>query len=69
MFKLDRMARSTKDAIDIVERLDKAGADLVGLSEHIDTTTAAGKIVFRLLVAFAEFERALIGERVLSAVA
>ena len=54
----------TKDAIGIAERLDKAGADLVSLSERIDTTTAVGKMIFRLLAAFAEFERDLIRERV-----
>lgn len=45
----DRLARSTKDTISIAENLDKRGADLVSLSEKIDTTTAAGKIVFRML--------------------
>ena len=41
------------------ERLDKAGADLVSLSEKIDTTSAAGKMVFRLMAVMAEFERDL----------
>ena len=63
MYSLSRLARSTKDAITISERLDKAGADLVSLSEKIDTTTAAGKMVFRMLAVLAEFERDLISER------
>ena len=42
VYSLSRVARSTKDALAIAERLDKAGADLVSLSESIDTTTAAG---------------------------
>jgi site-specific DNA recombinase len=63
VYSLSRLARSTKDAIAISERLDKAGADLVSLSEKIDTTTAAGKMVFRMLAVLAEFERDLIGER------
>ena len=47
----------------IAERLDKAGADLVSLSEKIDTTSATGKMVFRLLAVLAEFERDLVSER------
>jgi DNA invertase Pin-like site-specific DNA recombinase len=63
VFSLSRLARSTRDAIAISERLDKAGADLVSLSERIDTTTAAGKMVFRMLAVLAEFERDQIAER------
>jgi site-specific DNA recombinase len=43
--------------------LVKAGADLVSLSEKIDTTTAAGKMVFRMLAVMAEFERDQVAER------
>jgi site-specific DNA recombinase len=60
---LSRLARSTKDAITISERLGKAGADLVSLSEKIDTTSAAGKMVFRMLAVLAEFERDIVSER------
>lgn len=63
VYSLSRLARSTKDAIGMSERLDKAGADLVSLSERIDTTTAAGKMVFRMLAVLAEFERDQIAER------
>lgn len=63
VYSLSRLARSTKDAIAMSERLAKAGADLVSLSEQIDTTTAAGKMVFRMLAVLAEFERDLIAER------
>ena len=63
VYSLSRLARCTRDAISIAERLDKCGADLVSLSERIDTTSAAGKMVFRLLAVLNEFERDLIGER------
>lgn len=63
VYSLSRLARSTKDAIMIAERLDKAGADLVSLSEQIDTTTAAGKMVFRMMAVLSEFERDLVSER------
>ena len=42
-YSLSRVSRSTKDTIGIGERIAKAGADLVSLSEQIDTTTAAGE--------------------------
>ncbi len=63
VYSLSRLARSTKDTIVISERLDKAGCDLVSLSEKIDTTSAAGKMVFRMLAVMAEFERDLVSER------
>jgi site-specific DNA recombinase len=67
VYSLSRLARSTKDAIETSERLHKAGADLVSLSEAIDTTTAAGKMVFRMLAVLAEFERDLVSERTTTA--
>lgn len=69
VYSLSRLARSTKDAITIAERLEKAGADLVSLSEKIDTTSAAGKMVFRMLAVLAEFERDLVSERTKGAMA
>jgi site-specific DNA recombinase len=69
VYSLSRLARSTKDAIAIAERLQKAGADLVSLSESIDTTSAAGKMVFRMLAVLAEFERDLVSERTVGAMA
>jgi site-specific DNA recombinase len=67
VYSLSRLARSTKDAIAISERLNKSGADLVSLSEKIDTTSAAGKLVFRMLAVLAEFERDIIAERTAAA--
>ena len=63
VYSLSRLARSTRDTIEISERLAKSGADLVSLSEKIDTTTAAGKMVFRMMAVLAEFERDQISER------
>jgi len=64
VYSLSRLARSTRDTITISERLEKASADLVSLSEKIDTTTAAGRMVFRMLAVLAEFERDQLAERV-----
>lgn len=67
VYSLSRLARSTRDTIEISERLNKVGADLVSLSEKIDTTTAAGKMVFRMMAVLAEFERDQISERTTTA--
>lgn len=69
VYSLSRLARSTKDTIGIADRLDRSGADLVSLSERIDTTSASGKMVFRLLAVLAEFERDLVSERTRAALA
>lgn len=69
VYSLSRLARSTKDTIAIGELLDKAGADLVSLSEKIDTSCAAGKMVFRMLAVLAEFEKDQISERTKMALA
>jgi site-specific DNA recombinase len=67
VYSLSRLARSVKDTLEIAGRLERAGADLVNLSERIDTTTAAGRMVFRMLAVLAEFERDLCSERTKSA--
>ena len=63
VYSLSRLARSTKDALNISEQLDKAGADLVSLSERIDSTSPMGRMVFRLLSAINEFEKDQLSER------
>lgn len=69
VYSLSRLARSVKDTLAIAERLAAAGADLVSLSERIDTTSASGKMVFRMLAVLAEFERDLVSERTRTAFA
>ena len=69
VYSLSRLARSTKDTLIIGERLAKSGADLVSLSEKIDTTSAAGKMVFRMMAVMAEFERDQVSERTTAALA
>ncbi len=64
VYSLSRLSRSVRDTMDISDRLSKSGADLVSLSEKIDTTSAAGKMVFRMLSVMAEFEHDQIVERV-----
>jgi len=62
-YSISRLARSTRDMIDIAERLKKRGADLVSLTERIDTSSAAGHMVFQMLAVLAEFERRQTAER------
>ena len=67
VYSLSRLSRSIRDTLDLSDRLHRLGADLVSLSEKIDTTTASGKMVFRLLAVLNEFERDLIIERTVAA--
>jgi DNA invertase Pin-like site-specific DNA recombinase len=66
---LSRLTRSTADTLALAERIERAGADLVSLTERIDTTTAAGKMSFRLLAVLNEFERDQVSERTRAALA
>lgn len=63
VYSLSRLSRSTKDTLVLAEVLLNKEADLVSLSEKIDTTTAAGKMVFRMLAVLSEFERDQISDR------
>ncbi|KAA0571146.1 resolvase [Azospirillum palustre] len=62
--RLDRLARSTRDLLDIAEQLERASAGLRSLAEPwADTTSPAGRMVLTVFAGIAEFERALIAER------
>ena len=62
--RLDRLARSTRDLLDIAEKLNEAGAGLRSLAEPwADTTTPAGRMVLTVFAGIAEFERELIHQR------
>jgi DNA invertase Pin-like site-specific DNA recombinase len=63
IWRLDRLGRSLKNLIELVERLEAANVGLRSLQENIDTTSSGGKLVFHLFGALAEFERNLIRER------
>jgi DNA invertase Pin-like site-specific DNA recombinase len=63
VWKLDRLSRSLKDVLHILERIGDAGAGFRSITEAIDTTTPAGRMMMQMVSAFAEFERAMIRER------
>jgi DNA invertase Pin-like site-specific DNA recombinase len=64
--KLDRLARSVHHLVAMMGEFQVLGVDLVVLDQAIDTTTPAGRLLFHVLAAIAEFERDLIRDRVLA---
>jgi DNA invertase Pin-like site-specific DNA recombinase len=63
VWKLDRLGRSLSHLIQITKQLGERSVGFRSLSESIDTTTASGRLLFHIMGALAEFERALITER------
>ena len=63
VWKLDRLSRSLRDVLTIMEQLGVAGAGFRSLTEAIDTTTPASRMMMQMVGAFAEFERAMLRER------
>src|SRR5208282_6379147 len=63
VWKLDRLSRSLKDLLHILEKIDTAGADFRSVTEAIDTSGPAGRMMMQMLGSFAEFEREMIRER------
>ena len=61
--KYDRLARSLKDLLEIVETIAESGAGFRSLAEDIDTTTSAGRLAFHVFASIAQFERERISER------
>lgn len=61
--KYDRLARSLRDLLDIVEVIEKRGAGFRSLAEDINTTTSAGRLIFHVFASIAQFERERISER------
>ena len=63
VWRLDRLGRSLPDLVGIVSRLEQEGVGFESINERIETTSAAGKLIFHVFAALAEFERNLIRER------
>ena len=64
VWRLDRLARSTRDLLELCEEINAAGAGLRSISEPwADTTSPAGKMILTVFGGIAEFERSLIRER------
>ena len=63
VWRLDRLGRSLKHLIELVNSLEERGIGFQSLQESIDTTTSGGRLIFHIFGALAEFERNLIQER------
>jgi len=63
IYKLDRLGRSLKHLLELTSNFEKQGVGLISLNDHIDTTTAQGRLIFNIFASLSEFERDLIRER------
>jgi len=64
VWKFDRFARSLRHLVTALEEFRRLGIDFISATEGVDTTVPSGELVFQIFGAIAQFERALIGERV-----
>ena len=61
--RLDRLGRSLKDLIELLDGFKSLGVQFISLNESIDTTSAVGELAFHIIASVAQFERQLISER------
>lgn len=64
VYALDRFGRSVKHLVNALDEFHELGIDFCAFNQNIDTTTAAGKLFFTMISGFAEFEAAIIKERI-----
>lgn len=69
VWRLDRLGRSLKHLIQLIEDLSEKGVGFRSLNEGMDTSTAGGKLIFSIFGALAEFERSIIRERTVAGLA
>jgi len=67
--RLDRIGRSVRHLVDVVGELERRGVDLVAIDQALDTSSPAGKLMFHVIAAIAQFERDLIVERTMDGLA
>ncbi|MBF0706677.1 recombinase family protein (plasmid) [Alkalihalobacillus hwajinpoensis] len=63
VYKLDRISRSTKHLIELVETFEEKKVNFISIQDNIDTSTAMGRFFFRTMASIAELERDIISER------
>ncbi|RAN42510.1 DNA resolvase [Herbaspirillum rubrisubalbicans] len=63
VWRLDRLGRSLSHLVRVLESLDQRNISFHSINEHIETSSSGGRLVFHMMAALAEFERALISER------
>ena len=60
VWKLDRLSRSLKDVLTLMDEIAQAGAEFRSLTEAIDTTSSGGRMMMQIIGTFGEFERAML---------
>jgi len=63
VYSLSRFARSTRDAIDLTDKISRCGADLASITERIDTSSSMGRFFFRVMASLGELERDQVSDR------
>ncbi len=66
VWRLDRLGRSIRDLLQIIDRLERRKINFISLMEKFDTSSAAGRLVFHFFAALTQFERELIRERTMA---
>ena len=66
VWRLDRLSRSIRNLLQILDRLEKRSINFIFLKKKVDTSTAAGRLVFKFFAALTQFEREMIRERTLA---
>lgn len=69
VYKLDRLSRKTRDTLELIERIETAGAAFHSITEKVDTKSALGKFFLTITAAFAQMERDVIADRTREALA
>jgi DNA invertase Pin-like site-specific DNA recombinase len=64
VWRYDRFARSTQALVNALKEFQRLGVDFISYQEHVDTTTPQGELIFTVMASLAQFESALISERV-----
>ncbi len=67
--KLDRITRSVRDLGDLIDLFQRSGVEFASVADHIDTQTAAGRLVLNVMGSVSQWEREAIGERTSEALA
>lgn len=68
-YSIDRLGRSTKHLLNMLDELNHYGVSCIFIRENLDLSTPSGKLIFQFIANIAEFERALISERIKNALA
>ena len=64
VWRYDRFARSTQALVNALKEFQSLGVDFISYQENIDTTTPTGELIFHVMASLAQFESALISQRV-----